>query len=321
VANLLVNGGPVAHAERIATFCALHGLDPAEQRRLRYGFSAGRFEFMARAHGLRPRDALEVAAWPVLKGKVFAEACEIFLRLLARAELHSAQLASPMLERAQFRSEADWMRVVEAARAAGHRDLERIVLPRRWDFDVLKIIPCDWRPELLDLIVGSHEPAIQEQCNQTLPVKVFNLSITPPAVIEDTHARMSRAYHPSGGPWHRDYMPRTVMVFLNEEAGLSPAQRRAAAREEAAAALSAYWTALEGTLDPRKVAEATDNAVVGDAEEVAEQLRTRFHPEDRLMLWFDFFNHDSARVIRNMAAFQREVAPRLPPGPELKAAH
>ena len=36
VANLLVNGGPVAHAERVASFCALHGLDPAEQRRLRH---------------------------------------------------------------------------------------------------------------------------------------------------------------------------------------------------------------------------------------------------------------------------------------------
>ena len=34
VSNLLVSGGPVAHAERLAAFASLHGLDPAEQRRL-----------------------------------------------------------------------------------------------------------------------------------------------------------------------------------------------------------------------------------------------------------------------------------------------
>ena len=27
------------------------------------------------------------------------------------------------------------------------------------------------------------------------------------------------------------------------------------------------------------------------------------------MLWFDFFNHDSARVMRNMSAFMQEVRP------------
>jgi hypothetical protein len=122
---------------------------------------------------------------------------------------------------------------------------------------------------------------------------------------------MAAAYHPGGGPWQREYMPRTVFVFLNEEAGLSPAERRRRAREEARAALAAYWTALEGTLDPRKVENAADNALVGDADEVAQQVVERFHPDDRLMLWFDFFNHDSARVVRNMEAFAREVAPRV----------
>lgn len=79
VMNLLCNGGPIAHAERLAAFLALHGLDPMERRRLRLGFSAGRFEFMNRAHGVRPRSELEEVAWPVLRGQVFREACEIFL--------------------------------------------------------------------------------------------------------------------------------------------------------------------------------------------------------------------------------------------------
>ncbi|MCA1811127.1 MAG: hypothetical protein LC623_03840, partial [Halobacteriales archaeon] len=68
--------------------------------------------------------------------------------------------------------------------------------------------------------------------------------------------------------------------------------------------------ALEGTLDPKKVEGAADNAVIGNAEEVAAQVR-RYHPDDRLMLWFDFFNHDSPRVIRNMEAFMEKVAPLL----------
>jgi hypothetical protein len=29
------------------------------------------------------------------------------------------------------------------------------------------------------------------------------------------------------------------------------------------------------------------------------------------MLWFDFNNHDNARVIRNMEAFMERVAPRV----------
>jgi len=140
-------------------------------------------------------------------------------------------------------------------------------------------------------------------------VRVFNLSITKAEIIEDTHRRLGARYHPDGGPWLREYMPRTVFVFLNERPGLTPERRREAAREEAREALSAYWTALEGTLDPKKVEGAADNALVGNAEDVAAQMLERFHPDDRLMLWFDFFNHDSARVVANMEDFMAKVAP------------
>ena len=70
VMNLVCNGGPVARAEQVAAFCSLHGMDPAEQRRLCIGFSAGRFQFMNRAYGIVPRDAVEEAAWPALRGQV-----------------------------------------------------------------------------------------------------------------------------------------------------------------------------------------------------------------------------------------------------------
>ncbi|MBI4576039.1 MAG: LLM class flavin-dependent oxidoreductase [Planctomycetes bacterium] len=300
VMSLLVNGGPIAAAERVAAFAALHGVDPGEGRRLHVGFAAGRFEFMYRAHGVVPRGPVEEAAWPALKGKVFAEATEVFLRLLRGEALSSEQLRPPVLRRADFRDEAQWARVLEAA---GRPGAERVELARRWGFDELQVVPRDWRRELVQLVIGSHEPTLQEEANRLLPVRVFNLSITRSEVIEDTHRRMARAYHPDGGPWRRGYMPRTVMVFLDEDPGR--------ARERARTALSAYWTALEGTLDPRRVEQAADNALVGDAGEVARQAVDRFHPEDRLMLWFDFFDHDCDRVIAGMEGFMRQVRPRV----------
>ena len=308
VMNILVNGGPIAAAERVAVFSALHGLDPHETRRIHVGFSQGRFEFMNRAAGIVPRDALETAAWSALKGLVFAEATEIFVRLLNKDTLSSDDIAPTVLTRGHFKTEEAWARVQDAA---GTGAASAIQIPRRFRFDVLKIVPQEWRRELVQLVIGSHDPSLQEAINAWAPVQVFNLSITQPAIIEDTHQRMARAYHRDGGPWRREYMPRTVMVFLNEQPGLSPTRRCAAAREEANAALGAYWTALEGTLDPAKTQNAADNSLVGNADDIAQQICERFHPDDRLMLWFDFFNHDAARVIADMEAFMTQVAPKV----------
>ena len=311
VTNIVCNGGPVAAAERIAAFASLHGLDPKETRKLRIGFSAGRFQFMNRAYGIEARDAVEAAAWPALRGQVFWEACEIFLRLLNGEALAGADVRPTILTRANFRSDADWERVQDAARAAGASAVDQIEIPRRWDFDVLRIVPREWRQELVDLIIGSHDPALQVAVNQWRPVKVFNLSITRPEVIQATHDRMAKAYHPAGGPWKRSYMPRTVMVFLNAQPHLSAAEQDEVAREEAERALGAYWTALEGTLDPSKVARAANNAIIGNPDTIAKQVAERFHPDDHLMLWFDFFNHDSDRVIENMRAFREQVVPQV----------
>lgn len=314
VMNILCNGGPVAHAERVAYFLALHGLDPAERRRLHVGFSAGRFDFMNRAYGVEPRTATERALpFGLWKGKVFDEAAEVFARLLAGETLSSDRVPARSVARPDFRSDADWEKAVAAARAEGtlSADGQRIALPKRFAFEALKLVPQEFRRDLLQLVVGSHDPAVHALVNRFLPAHVANLSITPAPVIDATHQRMAKAFHPAGGPWRRAYMPRTVLVFLNEEPGLTPAQRTAAAQAEARKALAAYWTALDGTLDPKKTGEASDNAVIGTAEEIAGQLRARYHPEDRLMLWFDFFNHDSPRVIRNMEAFMQKVAPLL----------
>ncbi len=312
VMNLLVNGGPIAAAERLATFAALHGLNAAEKRRLRVGFAQGRFDFMNRAFGITPRNPIEECLWPTVKGRVFQEASEIFLRLLAGETLSSEQVAVPPLHHSEVKDPTQWEKALKLAGEASNA--EHIPLDRRYVFEPVKIIPQDFRRELLDLVVGSHSPALQKHLNTICPVKIFNLSITQPEVIQNTHDRMQQDFHPEGGGWKREHMPRTVMVFLNAEEGLSESERNEHAKAEAKEALGAYWTALEGTLDPEKVRRATDNAVVGAPSDIVAQQRERFHPDDRLMLWFDFFNHDSKRVMRNMSAFSRHVAPHFRAG-------
>ena len=317
VMSILASGGPIAQAERVGSFLALHGLDPDESRRLHIGFSAGRFEFMARPYGIVPRDVVEEAAWPALRGQVFAEASEIFLRLL-NGEIVSSEMIRPtVLTRDNFRSDEDWVGVQGAAMSVRGLDSspDSIEFAKRYEFEEIKTIPQEWRRELLNLVLGSHDSKLQEEVNKLRPVQVFNLSITPPHVIEETHDRFSQHYHPDGGPWERSMMPRTVMVFVNDEEGLTLEQQDEAAMKEARAALTTYWNALEGTIDPTKIERAADNAVIGNVESVSEQILERFHPEDRLMCWFDFFNHDSERVKRNMTAFMTKVAPRVNGGP------
>ena len=313
VMSILASGGPIAQAERVGSFLALHGMDPNEERKLHIGFSAGRFEFMARPYGIVPRDAVEEAAWPALRGQIFSEASEIFLRLLNGEIVSSESVPATTLKRENFRTDEDWGEVQRVAvRQHGLEEPpESIEIGNRYVFEDIKTIPQDWRRDLLNLVIGSHDPNLQEKVNRFRPVQVFNLSITPPHVIEDTHERMSRDYHKDGGGWSRRMMPRTVMVFVNDEDGLTREQQDEAAMEEARSALSTYWSALEGTIDPGKIDRATDNAVIGSVQSVSEQISQRFDPEDRLMCWFDFFNHDSERVMRDMTAFMTKVAPEV----------
>ena len=311
VLSILASGGPIAIAERVGSFIALHGMMEEEKRRLHIGFSAGRFEFMARPYGIVPRNKIEEAAWPALRGQIFAEASEIFLRLLNGEVISSGMIRDTILTRENFRSDEDWRKVQQASMEYNNSNElpEKIDIPHRYNFEEIKTIPQEWRRELLNLVLGSHDPKLQIEVNKWRPVQVFNLSITPPHVIEATHDRMGEYYHKDGGEWNRSMMPRTIMVFVNNEEGLTSEEQSIAAQKEGKAALSTYWSALEGTIDPAKVERASDNAVIGNVEEVAEQIRQRFHSSDRLMCWFDFFNHDSERVKRDMTAFMTKVVP------------
>ena len=272
ILNILCNGGPIAAAERIKAFLALHGLDPDERRILTIGFASGRFPYINVPYGIVPRDEFETTHWSAVKNKIFEEATEIFLRLL-RGDVLSSEMIAP-------------------------RSVDGTALAPRWVFPKLKIVPQEPRMELLRLMIGSHDPHLQELANTILPVGVFNLSITPGEEIEETNGRMETAYR---GAWHRRLMPRTVLVFIHDD----PAR----AAEEARDALTNYWRALEGTLDEDRVRKATNNALIGDAAAIAAQIGERFHPEDRLMLWFDFNNHDSKRVMKNMTDFMTRAAP------------
>ena len=318
VMSILASGGPIAQAERVGAFLAIHGVNPDESRRLHIGFSAGRFEFMARPYGIIPRDSVEEAAWPALRGQVFAEASEIFLRLLSGEVIDSSMIRETRLTRDNFRSDEDWQRVQESA--ISERGLatppDEVIIPRRYEFESIATIPKEWRRDLLNLVLGSHDKRLQVEVNKWRPVQVFNLSITPPEIIEATHERMRNCYHEDGGAWNRSMMPRTVMVFLNDEDGLSEEERSLHAMEESKSSISTYWNALEGTIDPGKVEKAVDNAVIGNVDEVAQQLMERFHPDDRIMCWFDFFNHDNERVKRNMEAFMTKVVPIVNRGAE-----
>ncbi|MGE4159134.1 MAG: LLM class flavin-dependent oxidoreductase [Planctomycetota bacterium] len=305
IRNILCNGGPLAHAEAVRTFLSLHGLRRGESRRLELGFASGRFPFSNVPYGIVPRDPVEVAAWPALRGKVFQEAIEIFLRAIRGDRFSSEDIPGRTLSRRDFRSDADWDRVL----AAHGSKVEALSIKPRWVFPKVGVIPFEAPLDNLRLTLGAHDAPTQILANTLYPCGVFNLSITPHEKIEETHALMQKHFHKDGGPWHRALMPRTVLVFADNTPGISNDERTHRAKGKARKALENYWQAVEGTLDPMKVTQAVDNALAGHPGEIRAELKRRFHPEDRLMLWFDFNNHNSTEVKASMKAFMEDVAP------------
>lgn len=302
IRNILCNGGPIANAEAIKTFLALHGLDDNETRKLNIGFAAGRFDFSNRPYGIVPRNEWEKKAWAVVKGKAFLEATEIFLRLLRGENISRQDVPIYKLDRADFRKEEEWFAVQEVARGAD------LTVKPFWNFEKVGVIPNEVRLDLLSLTIGTHDPFAQELANKFLPVGVFNLSITPPDVIEETHRRFTKMYGKRGDGedslWRRDLMPRTCLIYIDED--------RQKAKSMAERAWTNYWNAMEGTLDPKKVQDAVSNTLAGDPEELVQQIKEKYHPDDRLMLWFDFNNHDNEAVKKSMKLFFEKVQPKLP---------
>jgi alkanesulfonate monooxygenase SsuD/methylene tetrahydromethanopterin reductase-like flavin-dependent oxidoreductase (luciferase family) len=303
IRNIICNGGPIAHAEAIRTFLTLHDLKPHEERKLHIGFAAGRFPFSNTPYGFLAKTEIERAAWEVVKNKYFQEATEIFLRLVQGERLASSMISSRFLQESDFRHPQTWEKCRDIAMAQGLWNDGRIPLPHHWNFEKVGVIPFEAPLRLLDLTLGSHDPETQILANQICPVGVFNLSITPTAVIEETHERMRKHYHIRGGAWRRECMPRTLLLFIDKNSAF--------AKENARRAWENYWKAMEGTLDPKKVESAVENSIAGDPEEVLEKIRQKYDKEDRLMLWFDFNNHDSDAIKRAMSLFMEKVVPKL----------
>ncbi len=315
IRNILCNGGPIAHAEAVRTFLSLHALEPGEKRLLELGFASGRFPYSNVPYGVKPRNPFEQQAWPVLKGLVFQEATEIFLRFLRGDIFASSDVRPKVLKRALYRSDDDWAKSVAAYRIfeleTRGREIDGVIdaieVAPFWTFDQVGVVPKEAPLDLLRLTVGAHDAATQELANQYLPVGVFNLSITPEKVIEETHARMTKAFHPKGGAWTRAMMPRTLMCF--------PDRNEKKARAQAEKTLATYWQAMEGTVDLSKVTSAVENALVGTPQMIVDQLKSRLRPEnradDRLMLWFDLNNHDNENVKHAMRLYMEEVMPHV----------
>ncbi len=313
IMNLLCSGGPIAKAEAAKFFMSLHALDPDEQRKLYLGFAAGRFPYQSAPFGITPRNEFEQSVWHALKGKVFLQGTEIFLRLLKGETLSSDDVRPIVLKASDFRKEEAWDMAVQAYKDAYDEDLspQGISFEPFWRFDKLAIVPQDADLSLLHLVIGSHDPQAQKMANEILPCSVFNLSITSEEVIQKTHDNMTDWYHSAGGDWQRDMMPRTSMIFINNDADASESEKCARAQQQAEKALSCYWEAMEGTVDKKKIESAVDNTLCGSPAVIVEQMRERFHQDDRIMLWFDFNNHDNDDVKNSMKLVAEHVLPAL----------
>lgn len=308
IMNILCNGGPIARAEAIRTFLLLHDVfNENEKRKLEIGFASGRFQFSNSPYGIVPRNEVEKIAWPIVKGKLFYEALEIFLRLLKGEILSSNDIQVQKMTRADFRTQEHWDKVLQAYGS----NVEEIEIPHYFNFEKVGVIPFDAPLDNLKLTIGSHDPKAQILANKFYPCGVFNLSITPANEIEETHQRMKEHFHPDGGEWSRTLMPRTVLVFINNDSNLTEQEQREKAQKQAQSAIANYWTAIEGTLDKSKTDKAVDNALVGTPKDILKQINDRFDKDDRVMLWFDFNNHNNEEVKNSMKVFMEEVASKL----------
>ena len=198
IMNILCNGGPLAHAEAIKMFLTLHGMDPNEKRFIDIGFAAGRFPFSNSPYGITPRSEVEKESWSIVKGLLFREATEIFLKAVNDEVFSSKEITPKYLTKDLFRDEKDWEKVTAAYKKENNtkETPKEIEIPPFWTFNKVGVIPFEARKDLLNLTIGSHDPITQKLANKILPCGVFNLSITPSDKIEDTHIAMEKMFSP-----------------------------------------------------------------------------------------------------------------------------
>ena len=278
------NGGPIAAADRIRSLAFLNQF--ADQpRNLNIGIASGRFPFINRPFGIVPRNDFEANHWQVYSRLILCEASEIFLRLFQGEAISSKDITRRAID-----------------------DHDTPYEPR-WQFDEMMLVPKLSEQDLqrTTFVLGSHDPLAQEAALQWADCDLFNLSFTAPDQIDAVHNAMHRRYENTNRNWHRSRMPRTVLTFIDESS------RRAHAR--ASHCFDVYIEAMRGTATVPDKNILMSRALIGDPQEIRDQLSPenprRLHHDDRLMLWFEFNQSDSAAICQQMRLFGEKVVPHF----------
>jgi alkanesulfonate monooxygenase SsuD/methylene tetrahydromethanopterin reductase-like flavin-dependent oxidoreductase (luciferase family) len=288
------SGGPIASADRVNLLRFANRELWPEPRELSIGVASGRFPYQNAPFGLVPRDRSEELLWAAVQRIAFYEALEIFLRLLSGETLAHGALARHSVSEEEARA------ALGPARADQLANLALPYTPEpRWRFEALRLVPEGGSRDDIRIVLGSSDERALALARRFWNVDLFNLSFTPPAAIERLHAQLG-----AGDPrWSRARLPRTVLVFADP----SPAR----ARERAEQALDTYIDAMRGTAQVPDKQVLLERALVGDAAQLREQLAPGaphgFHPEDRLMLWFEFNQQDGAEIEQQMRYFFERV--------------
>lgn len=296
------NGGPIGAADRIRSLAFLNSLQQIP-RNLLIGVAAGRFPYINRPFGIIPRNQSEEVLWEPYRKLIFIEALEIFLRLSLGEVLSSSQLCRRQIDSSFFRNEEAWQ---QARKLLGlPESLTAVPYDPRWKFDPLKLVP-ELTPDMLKprFVLGSSDSLSRQVGLELADMDIFNLSFTPCEIINRTHEEMRALCLKRQRIWHRSRMPRTVLVFANSDSKKAHAT--------ASRSFDTYIEAMRGTVGTPPKETLMARALIGDEVELREQLSPDnprgFHPDDRLMLWFEFGQPDGAAVIEQMRYFSERVA-------------
>lgn len=299
------NGGPIGAADRIRTLAFLNQLSP-NPRKLHIGVAAGRFPYINAPFGITPRNAYETLLWPQIQRVIFLEALEIFLRLSHGETISSNDVTPWVIDERFFRSKEEF----ESTRSRINSEIgtqDRLDYPKRWNFEPIKLVPDVSEAKVSEsvrYVLGSHDPLARDLALKYADIDVFNLSFTPPDQLNKIHQEMFARYERAGRSWNRGRLPRTVLVFIDEK--VEVAQKRA---EEC---FDTYIEAMRGTVVLPPKSDLMERALIGSPEMILDQLHPEniqkgFHPEDRLMLWFEFNQVDHDGILKQMKLFSERV--------------
>ncbi|MEZ4751732.1 MAG: LLM class flavin-dependent oxidoreductase [Bdellovibrionota bacterium] len=292
------SGGPVASADR-ANFIAFLN-EAFWERTLHWGVASGRFPYQNAPFGLTPRNEMEKDFWPTLTRLAFLEALEIFLRLLQGEVLSSDKVSRYQIE------EKDLSHYGDRAAALRQKYTFPVQVTPRWGFEALQLVPELPDRQHLRVVLGSSDPRALELGWKHWDLDLFNLSFTLPNASRPCTSRwILCAKRP------RDLAPLQAAAYGADLCRSGFPKAHALAHE----VLDTYIEAMRGTAQVPDKGVLLERALIGDASEVRDQLHPEnprgIHADDRLMLWFEFNQSDSAAICRRMTYFMEEVADRL----------